>query len=554
MPVASPPHTAGLDGRGGLGHARTGMAEAEKNPEEEIMIPPSTWWGILRRLGPGLILAGSIVGSGELIATTRTGAEAGFSFLWLIILGCVIKVFTQIELAKYAISSSETTLTALNKIPGKVIRMRLKDREITANWIVLCWFVMFSCGLAQLGGIVGGVGQAMAISVPLTQEGKAYNEAVGARVQLEALRAQVTLLEERGADRAGREKLRSEIGVLERKVSGIGEVAQGRDDKYWAVIIGLITIVMLARGGFSFIEIFCTFMVAAFTLVTIINLFALQSYDAWAVTMSELRKGLSFGFPTLTAEQLEAGVSDPLKTALQTFGIIGVGASELVGYPYWCLEKGYGKWIGPREENESWAERARGWMRVLKLDAWVSMLLYTFSTVAFYLLGAAILNRTQLLPGNTEMVRTLAVMYEPVFGRWAEIIFLCGAFAVLFSTFFVANAQKARLITDVADAFGFVRLTPETRRKGIRFFSIFFPALCVVIYLVYPRPVFWVLISGASQSLLLPMLGFAALFFRYKKTDRRLAGGRVWDVMLWLSFLCFAVIGVYLFGNIVKLW
>ena len=27
--------------------------------------------------------------------------------------------------------------------------------------------------------------------------------------------------------------------------------------------------------------------------------------------------------------------------------------------------------------------------------------------------------------------------------------------------------------------------------------------MCVVIYLVYPRPVFWVLISGVSQSLLL---------------------------------------------------
>ena len=36
--------------------------------------------------GPGMILAGSIVGSGELIATTRTGAEAHFDFLWLIII------------------------------------------------------------------------------------------------------------------------------------------------------------------------------------------------------------------------------------------------------------------------------------------------------------------------------------------------------------------------------------------------------------------------------------------------------------------------------------
>ena len=43
--------------------------------------PPTTLTGILKSLGPGLIIAGSIVGSGELIATTSTGAAAGFSLL-----------------------------------------------------------------------------------------------------------------------------------------------------------------------------------------------------------------------------------------------------------------------------------------------------------------------------------------------------------------------------------------------------------------------------------------------------------------------------------------
>ena len=58
----------------------------------ETLEPPKGLKGILRYLGPGLIIAASIVGSGELIATTKTGAEAGIDLLWLIILGCVIKV------------------------------------------------------------------------------------------------------------------------------------------------------------------------------------------------------------------------------------------------------------------------------------------------------------------------------------------------------------------------------------------------------------------------------------------------------------------------------
>ncbi|MDW8038941.1 MAG: hypothetical protein RMI90_13010, partial [Thermoguttaceae bacterium] len=57
-----------------------------------IEVPPTEVWKILGRLGPGLIIAGAIVGSGELILTPKTGAQAGFSLLWLIILGCVIKV------------------------------------------------------------------------------------------------------------------------------------------------------------------------------------------------------------------------------------------------------------------------------------------------------------------------------------------------------------------------------------------------------------------------------------------------------------------------------
>ncbi|HIM31986.1 MAG TPA: transmembrane Mn(2+) transporter, partial [Planctomycetes bacterium] len=80
--------------------------------------PPIAIRGVLRRLGPGLIVAGSIVGSGELIATTRTGAEAGFTLLWLILLGCIIKVFVQVEFGRFAIVTGATTMEGLNQVPG----------------------------------------------------------------------------------------------------------------------------------------------------------------------------------------------------------------------------------------------------------------------------------------------------------------------------------------------------------------------------------------------------------------------------------------------------
>src|SRR5215213_10432028 len=90
--------------------------------------PPSSILGILSRLGPGLIIAGSIVGSGELIATTKTGAEAGFWLLWLIMIGCVIKVFVQVELGRDAIVRGKTTMDALGEVPGPRIAGR-------GNWL-----------------------------------------------------------------------------------------------------------------------------------------------------------------------------------------------------------------------------------------------------------------------------------------------------------------------------------------------------------------------------------------------------------------------------------
>src|SRR5512147_3110965 len=85
---------------------------------DAIQEPPTTFFGALSRIGPGLILAGAIVGTGELIATTNLGAKVGFALLWLVIVSCFIKVFVQAELGRHAISSGQTTLATFRQLPG----------------------------------------------------------------------------------------------------------------------------------------------------------------------------------------------------------------------------------------------------------------------------------------------------------------------------------------------------------------------------------------------------------------------------------------------------
>lgn len=492
--------------------------------------PPRRLIPIIRKMGPGMILAGSIVGSGELIATTLTGAKAGYSFIWIILIGCIIKVFTQIEITRYAISSGKTTLRSFLDLPG-------------GKGIFAFWFAMFLVGFGQLGGIVGGVGQAMAISVPVTKTGKAFNTSMNEQMaKLIELKSSQAGIPTQAAEAVGTGGATTEADAVEEVMEAMAAIQKQhkpRDAMIWCIIIAVSTSIILFFGRFGFIEAFCVVIVAAFTFITIGNVIALQTHEAWAITMERLRAD-GLWWPR------EGGLSS-FTIALAAFGIIGVGASEIVAYPYWCLEKGYGKWTGPRDDSEAWATRAKGWLRVMSYDAWGSMLLYTTSTIAFYLLGAAVLHRIQLVPDGSEMVRTLGLMYEPVFASIGKTIFLFGAFAVLFSTFFVANAQKARLMSDALAISLRLDIDEARRRHWVRIFSALFPLLCLGIYLLFPKkPATLVLLSGVMQSLMLAPLGFAAVWFRYKKTDRRLLPGRAWDAMLWISFACFILIGLYL--------
>ncbi len=491
--------------------------------------PPATRIGILKRLGPGLIVAGSIVGSGELIATTAVGAEAGFSLMWLIIIGCVIKVFTQVELGRYSIVSNETTMAGMNRVPGPRLGAR-------GNWLVWYWFAMFLASLGQLGGNVGGVGQAMSISAPITETGRRYNEFVDTETRL---RVEEKILEITGA-RGGEDaretaELEGDIAATREHLATLGEKpATVYDDRLWAAVIAVITAIVLVIGRYGFIQTFSTVLVGIFTFITVGNVVALQLEATWAVTWEELISGLRFELPPPSDV---AGARSPLFTALAAFGIIGVGASELVSYPYWCIEKGYAKFTGPRDDSPEWAARARGWMRVMRWDAWCSMVIYTFATVAFYLLGAAILSRTGLEAKGTEMIRTLAVMYEPVFGEHARVLFLFGAFAVLYSTFFVANASHARVFSDALRVLGVPVRTEAQRLRLVRVFSGVFPLLCLIAYLTFQTPEVLVLASGMMQAIMLPMLAAAALHFRYRCCDARLEPGRTWDAFLWVSAL-----------------
>ena len=422
--------------------------------------PPRHFTGMLKYLGPGFILSASIVGSGELIATTALGAEAGFVAMWVIIVSCLVKVFVQLEFGKHAIHSGETTFEALNQLPG--------PKFGKGSWATWLWLVMMLIKPLQVGGIIGGVGMVLNLLVPTVP-----------------------------------------VGV-------------------WVCLSAMTAALMVFRGRYQFIEKLSLLMIGLFAFFTLACVIGVQ-YTEFAMTRSQIIEGLSFwnGIPLAVV-----GV------AIAAFGITGVGGDEVMAYNYWLLEKGYAARTGPREATPAWNHRAKGWIKVMYWDAFLSMLVYTFMTVAFYLLGAAILHAQGLKPEGFDTVKTLSRMYTDSLGSWAEVAFLIGSFFVLFSTLFSALAAWSRLFSDAFSSVGWIDYhNPFSRGRMIAILSFFFPTLWAVLFFVFKDPVWMVLAGGAITAAILLLVVVGAVHFRYRRLPAALKPSIIYDLGFWISVI-----------------
>ena len=456
-------------------------------PPDAIQDPPETFWAALRKIGPGIILAGTIVGSGELLLTTGLGAKHGFVFLWLILFSCVIKVFVQIELGRYAISSGKPTLGALKEI---------KVFGLSGKWLLWWWFAMLLCTVFQLGGMTGSIGQALNLAFPEFSDACAW--------------------------------------IAERISPGTAAYFHERREFPWAIVICLITAALIYRGTYRRIEWLTTAIVVTVTIVTVVAAASLGATD-FPVRWEAVMGGLTFHIPP-------AGIAD----AFAVFGITGVGATELFYYPYWCLEKGYARYVGLADGSPEWERRAKGWIRVMYLDAWVSMIVFTVSTVAFYMMGAAVLNPQGLVPKGSALIDTLSRMYVAPFGEWARVIFLIGAGAVLFKTLYLSCAANSRLVVDFLNLVGITQVTTaHARTQMIQRFCLLFPAIALVFYIFARDPQMMVRLGGIAQAATLPMIAICTLFFRYKRVDPRLKPRPIVDVLLWIAVISISIVAAY---------
>jgi Mn2+/Fe2+ NRAMP family transporter len=437
---------------------------------DAIELPPATIATALRRIGPGMVLAASIVGSGELIATTTLGAQVGFVALWIILVSCAIKPVVQAELGRYTIATGETGLEGFNRLPGP---------RLGVSWLIWLWAVMVSLTLLQVGGMYGGVAQVLNLLVPAIP----VNAWVG-------------------------------------------------------VCLG-ITLGVLLGGGYQRIERFAVVKVGLFTVLTVCAALVLMRRPG-AASAGALASGLSFDLPP-------AG----LATAMAVFGITGVGATELVMYPYWCIEKGYARCVGPSDGSPAWRARARGWIRVMHLDITCSLAIYTMATVAFYLLGAGVLHRMGVVPAATDTVVVLSRIYTETLGGWALWVFYAGAVVTLYGTILASGAANARIASDAARIMGRYRRDDARSRLIWRNrFVVLLGGTPAVLYWLIESPVQMVVAGGIAQAMMLPLLGSAAIYLRHSHLPSSLQPSAFTTIVLWISTgVMFGFAGYYVWNQ-----
>ena len=432
---------------------------------ESVQAPPVAFRDVLRWIGPGLIIASAVVGTGELIATTVLGAENGYRLLWLVVLSCLIKVIVQNEIGRYAVGTGKTGLEALDRVPGPRFRV---------SWVVWAWFLMQTTTMMTISGMFAGIAEVLNRIVPAVT-----------------------------------------IGA-------------------WVWIVTIVTLVVLVIGRYRLVERVAVSLVIIFTALTVSAAFLLgmkPEYFSW----SQMADGLMFHLPV-----------GGLGIAVAVFGITGVGSADLVMYPYWCIEKGYARFAGPRDDTPAWLSRARGWVKVMGVDVLCSMFVYTFATIAFYLLGAGVLHGLEVIPKGTETIAILSNIYTETLGGWSLYVFLAGAVAVLYSSVFAGSAATARVYADFAGLLGaYDRRNYGSRRRVTQLFIGFVLFVPVIYYFLLPEPVMLVTIGGIAQALMLPIVGFSVLYLRYHHLPEAVAPKGWITLALWVASVITAVMMGY---------
>lgn len=324
----------------------------------------------------------------------------------------------------------------------------------------------------------------------------------------------------------------SQAGVLGAAALALTLLVPSVSAAWWVAVMVVVAIAIHIANRYAIVESVSTVLVVAVTAAAVVMVFGLQA-TPFAFSTGDVAGGLSF--------QIAAG---SMGVALSMFGLTGVGAGEISSYSFWVVEKGYAAWAGPNDGSEEWAARARGWIRVMKLDAWVAWVIYTASTAAFYVLGAAVLHPQSLVPAGNELITTISSIFISTVGAWTGPVFLVFAAVALFKTILANVPSLSRQTANALSVFRvFTWRDKPARDRWMRGMMVFMPVFWGLLAVVFASPLTMVIIGGILNALYLMAVAVCAIYLSFKVTDPRIRDGNLFTVYLVVSSIAVFAVG-----------
>ncbi|MFP2905720.1 Nramp family divalent metal transporter [Pyxidicoccus sp. 3LFB2] len=86
------------------------MTDPDSPPAQSTSVAPPARLGLMARFGPGMLVAATGVGAGDLLTASLGGSKVGVSILWAAILGSVLKTFLNEGVARWQLATGTTLL------------------------------------------------------------------------------------------------------------------------------------------------------------------------------------------------------------------------------------------------------------------------------------------------------------------------------------------------------------------------------------------------------------------------------------------------------------
>lgn len=331
---------------------------------------------MLKYFGPGAIIASVTIGSGETVFASRGGALFGYALLWCFVGGGIMKFVQVYSAARFITLTGEHPMERWRYLPGP---------EGWVVWLlsiltILC-FPLWLSGLPKmLGGLVVWIG-------------------------------------------------------------GLQDVGVWGDERLWGTLFAVAAIILTMVQSYGALERMQTIIVGA--LLCFIMLATFSSQPDWLAALYGTVVPSLPAYAPWVAERFPAIAARSPWLELGTYlGAIGGGTQDYFGYIGMLREKGWGLLgrsvdtgrEGPKiatdEEN---VRRARVWMRAPLADSGGSFVCVVFFTMAFMILGAALLHPQEIVPSGLQL---LSVQAEFLTQLHPKLLYLyqLGVFTAFFGT------------------------------------------------------------------------------------------------------------------------